>query len=122
MTSRLAHLRTLAEKATKGPWKDGVNPDASLSWDARLLTNTNEEIGRIHLNDDRAYIAALSPDTVLALLDRLAAAEGAMDTGARGWTEALTAGVVTEDDPVLVAFRQYANQHRAALARVEEVK
>lgn len=71
-----AELRRLAEAATPGPWhfcrdKDDcamvtVAPGADCSTERSFIA-----VAAWADNDDAAYIAALSPDVVLGLLDRI---------------------------------------------------
>lgn len=57
------NLRALAEAATPGPWQDA---NGYVIADGRVLTLTP---------NNRAYIAAVDPQTVLALIDRAKRAE-----------------------------------------------
>ena len=70
-------LRALAEAATPGPWhlatSELENKHAGV-----CDTNGRTVVGGLRtLRVNAAYIAAVSPDVVLSLLDRLAAAEAA---------------------------------------------
>lgn len=64
-----ADLRRLAEAATPGPWFD----------DYGKIGAGDSGIGEMDRSDDAAYIAAASPDVVLALLDRLDGLRAALD-------------------------------------------
>jgi len=76
-------LRSLAEAATPGPWYAVVNDligGKSVSTVDRPMSETNPrewDVPADMLSSDAnaAYIAAVSPDVVLALLAALAAAE-----------------------------------------------
>jgi len=63
-----ARLRGLAEKATPGEWIT-VKDEKANQW---RVTEPKRRglIGIYHTEPDAAYLAALSPDVVLALLDR----------------------------------------------------
>lgn len=75
-----ARLRALAEKATPGPWtaycrdvgwRKGTpwSPDRFLQWD---LEGPPQPDGRGQFYEpDARYIAAASPDAILAILDEL---------------------------------------------------
>lgn len=86
-------LRKVAETATPGPWVYvwyGHRDDGM--WD----TDTHDEnIGAASSEADAAHVAAFDPPTVLALLDRLAAAEEVAD-----W-------LASERDSLREAYRQH---------------
>lgn len=65
-------LRALAEAATPGPWTDEVPGMIHQS-------STPGYIGTAEHPEDRAFIAAANPTAVLALLDRVEAAEAAVE-------------------------------------------
>lgn len=67
----LALLRDLAENATLGPW--------TLSR-AGIVDNDGEEIGEAERLGDASYIVAASPNVIIALIDRLEAAEAKIET------------------------------------------
>ena len=78
-----AELRRLAEAAAPGPWKweppseddwpEDDEPLVSLTADTRVIGSWGHDgWGTEATDDDRAYIAAVSPDVVLNLLARLA--------------------------------------------------
>ena len=67
------HLRALAEAASHGPWKTGAVKDDHLC--RRVYTDDHRSIawcGHFPIEQARAdaqYIAAISPEVLLALLD-----------------------------------------------------
>ena len=72
-----AHLRALAEGATPGPWRTEPDPISGASYfiagaddDAPSMAADHEPTAR--------YIAAISPDVMLALLDRMERVEEAL--------------------------------------------
>jgi hypothetical protein len=83
-----AELRALAAKATPGPWTVGpfwaIDTGIYVAGDYCLATTQtdSEEEGVTSTAErksrDAAYIAAASPDTILALLDRVEKAEAAL--------------------------------------------
>ena len=85
--SDLARLKALADGATPGPWRlvtssermrcgiDGAD-DSAVVWNSDKKWD-GEETG-IPRDDDAAYIAALSPDVVTALIARVERAEAAL--------------------------------------------
>lgn len=68
----LSRLRDLAREATPGPWRE---------WKDQILIG-EEWVHDLPTYCDARYLAALSPDVLLALLDRLERAERERD-GAR---------------------------------------
>lgn len=77
---KLARLRELAGKATPGPWAQGQEYDGPLP----IVVNSKNtfvasvlgDIGGLEPNDarenaDAAYMAAASPDVVVALVDEI---------------------------------------------------
>ena len=87
-------LRELAEKATPGPWNnDGPywhdRRDGEVDCTGCVTTDPERKIvatpapANANGNADCAFIAAADPSTVIALLDRLAAAEAII----RGFAE-----------------------------------
>lgn len=79
MTPSLADLRRIAEAATPGPWMSVSHGRGYTSWlettvrplpDGRLVLADH-----IKHDEDAEYIATFNPVTVIALLDRLQAAE-----------------------------------------------
>jgi hypothetical protein len=119
-----AELRKLAKAATPGPWiASGVT--SKIGGDRFMFVNVEPlgEIARLPLPDrpakgyapticDAAYIAAVSPDVLLALLDRLEAPadrvemlEAALRTMKRFWRSRVWAGVTASDqDEIDAAF------------------
>lgn len=85
-------LRELAAAATPGPWTWGKGGIYAGEYDEVLTTGPVECMtycygGSSTLDGDRydqdaAYIAAANPTAVTALLDRLTAAEGAVERAA----------------------------------------
>lgn len=80
----LARLREVAEPATPGPWRlrdagihaaDGI----VLAPGPMLPGSTMGSIEGENFGHDLRFILACNPSTVLALLDRLAAAEATVD-------------------------------------------
>lgn len=63
-------LRELAEKATPGPWR--VTPRGGMGYD--IDPPSAGARGMFESETDAAYVAALDPQTVLRLLDLVAAA------------------------------------------------
>lgn len=81
MTPDITKLRALLEKATPGPWFD----DEHMACDGSVVMSESTGFRVAHLpytenvhNDaaDSEYIAAVNPETMRALLDRLELAEG----------------------------------------------
>ncbi len=78
MTDDLARLKALAEQATKGPWQvfDGdvqtVDVAADSNWPTHVVCfgHDYDDYGGADDND-KAYIAACSPDVILSLIARL---------------------------------------------------
>ena len=66
-------LRALAEAATPGPWVAWIIPGCSV------VRTAQEPYVTCSTDADLAFIAAANPTAVLALLDRLEAAEGALE-------------------------------------------
>lgn len=107
-------LRALAEKATAGPWEvldvtehHGVYVEDQLGRTICDLYYLNSQTGAVVRQDrdleNAAYIAAASPDRVLALLDEV---------------ERLRAGVAQAED----WFRAYERQHRAKCSAEGDAK
>ena len=97
-TPDVAELRRLAENATPGPW-DSYRPHPSYRAYAVDQVMPAGHLGEavattqdVNAEENAAYIAAASPDVVLALLDRLAHMTEARDN-ARAEVERLTAQV-----------------------------
>jgi hypothetical protein len=77
----ITRLRTLAQAATPGPWRTGFMLSFGFGWyeDKNFVTSADgsmqiagtgaEDDGGIDRPADAAYIAAASPDVVLALLE-----------------------------------------------------
>lgn len=69
----LKYLRELAEKASSGPWEArgeySYYPDG-LDWEVCGITGP-KQFGECFEIKDAVYIAAMSPDVVLKLLDNL---------------------------------------------------
>ena len=79
-----AELRALAEAATPGPWRHSgatvwapVSPDDPTDYSGEAVAYV-PTLGDEFDADDAAYIAAMSPDVALALIDRLKRAEAAL--------------------------------------------
>jgi hypothetical protein len=72
-------LRRLAEAATPGPWQ---TDDANRTWVSASMPLLVVADCDVNATDDRkpnaAFIAAVNPQTVLALLDALAAKDAAL--------------------------------------------
>lgn len=86
----LAHLRALCDEATPGPWRY-VSECLPEVWDA------NDRTVLCDLRDvDARYLAAVSPDVVRALLDRLERAEADLDE------TRFCLGVAASRDPGLI--------------------
>lgn len=75
-TPDLAGLRALAEGATPGPWHQAFRESAVYS-SAQLTPSGGiyGSVATVSSSVTAAYIAAVSPDVLTALLDRLEAAE-----------------------------------------------
>lgn len=90
MSIDLDNLERLAREATPGPWEDSWDgPDLYVASDTTIIT------GLVDSQADAAYIAVVSPDVVLALIERVRAAEswtGCPSCGA--WREAMDDGIV----------------------------
>lgn len=72
----LSKLRELAEKATPGPWVEEPHTNAIISPEAEYADGTPAAVAEtVYMAEDRAYLAAVSPDSILALLKRLDVAE-----------------------------------------------
>ena len=83
-----ARLRELARHATQGPWavEIGLVDEEVTVWNAddalqSVCSTGNASVRQSH--QDAEYIAAASPDAVLALLDALDAAERDVDPASR---------------------------------------
>ncbi len=84
-----AELRALAEAATPGPWRHSgatvwapMSPDDPTDYSGEAVAYV-PTLGDEFDADDAAYIAAASPDRILALLDEVARLEAALDYIAR---------------------------------------
>lgn len=113
----LSDLRKLAEAATPGPWRvepqHGYTEDYIVtnhpSWQGPGLLRYVGECGLAHgqekrpqkFQDDAAYIAALSPERVLALLDVIEAAKAMFEAG----------GVSDEDCAFEAALAAFEKEH-----------
>ena len=73
MNLDLKKLREVAEAATPGPWVNGV--DTVYYEGCVTLATSRVGTDPKFFRKDAAYIAALNPQTALALLDRLEALE-----------------------------------------------
>jgi hypothetical protein len=80
MQTERKELRKLAQAATPGPWQP--DDEAQICANNMVIAVAGEPVGGTqrrgdwgHLDADAAYIAACSPDRILALLDALDAAE-----------------------------------------------
>ena len=92
MTPSLEQLRALAMAATPGPWISGHDPS---HYGAPEVTDGKTFAYYVPDKNDAAFIAAASPDVVLALLDRLATVEGACRELA--WTAEKLAGWLNDE-------------------------
>jgi len=77
MTLDLAHLRRVAEAGAKGNWQQ----DPEDSWS--ICTNDNVCVAYAQGCVNADHIAACNPATILALLDRLEAAERVVEAARR---------------------------------------
>lgn len=132
MSDDLDALRAKAEAATPGPWRQSpMTPSRVSTRDGSIGVAWHSAGGEMDRKAERtaAFIAAASPATVLALLDRLAAAEldvARADSLAHGYTDEIAQthtrataaearaerlAVVVEKARAQFAF--YAEQHRA---------
>lgn len=84
MTPDVPAIRALAVAATPGPWKvkDTYSSDGGRRWEWVGVASKHayDHIASVD-GPDAAYIAALSPDVALALCDRVAALEAALEQG-----------------------------------------
>lgn len=82
MTAKYATLAELAQKATPGPWA-AVLDDPMERGGTRNYVGLADRFGYVcpAKREDAAYIAAASPDVVLALLARVQAAEAVVAAG-----------------------------------------
>lgn len=72
---QLARLRELAEKATRGEWVECHDDEGtSISCRGKQIARSSYKRNP-HDHEDGKFIAAASPDVVLALLDRIAELE-----------------------------------------------
>lgn len=88
----VARLRSLAEAATPGPWRRTDSGDRHWLRDVRDTTNRGVAwCGTLHVEQahaDAAYIAAANPQTMLAILDRIAELERTAAAAGRALKEA----------------------------------
>lgn len=70
---RLTELRRIAQAATPGPWRmhDLDDSDVTAYITSAALPPIMPDLAEVRFADDARYIAAFSPPTVLALLDRV---------------------------------------------------
>jgi hypothetical protein len=128
----IKHLRDLAQAATTGPWKvEGNGRDEwyvyahearyAASWcgdsPVKVAWVPWEPSGDRHVRDSD-YIAAASPDVVLALLDRLAAAERERRQPAPS-AKPVAWRTVVDDATHSVSVTKTAAEMRASLFREE---
>lgn len=76
-----AHLKTLAEQATPGPWKYRQSGDGHISESASvLLPQDGPRVRYVHLYDgnNAEFIAAANPQAILTLLAALEQAQAAL--------------------------------------------
>lgn len=78
----LDKLEALARAATPGPWSTSIDGPEGAEWDAGMAiaaTYGRQKVfaraGGSYPRADQEYIAAASPDVVLALIERLRRAE-----------------------------------------------
>lgn len=84
LVAMVERLRSLAEKATPGPWsldydhRDGGAHQIIYQYQGRTLTlafmSTSSDDDDDSSDHDAAFVAACDPQTILALLDALSAA------------------------------------------------
>lgn len=127
-TSRTEELRRLAEKASRGPWSLGRAQDGETydgEWWQQVwpksgapIANLNGRPGAKHKDAaDAAYIAALDPQTVTALLDVVDAARAYFAGSEEEWAAAKEAHETDDDlDP---EWRASRDKVRAALERLD---
>jgi hypothetical protein len=84
MTPDLKRLRSLAKAASPGPWHVGHMSETDQFGLADLDDVDHCNIGQINFTKDQAYLCAVSPDVVLALLDRIEKLEIALKYYAGG--------------------------------------
>lgn len=123
-TLAVSHLRTLAEKATKGP-REARRGNCVVEWG---FADRGEgdvfgqaDVYGFHSEANAAYIAALSPDTVLALLDVMDAAREAWQANHDVAPDVNHAGGCEHHDSLNPHWAGW-ERLRAALARLEAVK
>jgi hypothetical protein len=77
-TERIAELKRLAEKATPGPWRATQYHVIAQETEDRLGFDLNTKSANGNRDDARhlaAYIAAVSPQAILSLIERIAELE-----------------------------------------------
>lgn len=78
----LPRLIALAEAATPGPWRTHLCDDTAViainRWEIAGMRG-DYDTDHESMEANAAYIAAASPDTILALIWRVQAAEAALD-------------------------------------------
>ena len=79
----LERLRTLAAKATPGPWEaSSANLIGRLwndEWRQLAVTNNHDGWSSDEARDNAAFISACDPQTIIALLDRVAEQDARID-------------------------------------------
>jgi hypothetical protein len=109
----LAELRSLAKAATPGPWHVHRQPTGFTPRSWWLESEAEVDIADIERDPDAAYIAAASPDVVLALI---AVAEAARDVQRAD-------GVVARGDIDSDSIWDDAmERQRSALADLEDIR
>lgn len=127
----LTALRALAEQATAGRWTAKVyaieEAEEEVGYAAYLRTHEHngdydaEETARDDAEADARYIAAASPDVVLALIERVERSERKAETFQRDWYDAKSE-FGTAMAKRAEAVRAAERRELAALAELDEAR
>ena len=138
MNENLDQLRQVAERATPGPWAPWLDQDGAEHMNGMLMVGNEaavipagetwvegvdvNPIACVYTPEDRAHIATFDPPTVLALIDRVEAAEEShrlANVMLRTVLEEMGSG--PETDPI-IKVRQLVARAGAAEAAVQRVR
>lgn len=86
MTIDLPALRLLAQAATPGPWRSHAGT-STVNNGRACIADCDQFMSEVDNNRNANFIAAASPDVLIALLDRLEKAEFMKDQMAEGLRE-----------------------------------
>ena len=112
-------LRALAEAATPGPWHVHGQPGRDYGPGGRLWwleSDAENDIGDVEHTNDAAYIAAASPDRILALLDERDALLAEVDRLSGYWERTPEAIA----DSIKMAYANSARDERARIRAAVE--